>query len=95
LIGIKIFKNVSSWTYHRNFIAHNGVFCGHGRFLMSFSSLPGIILLKDRYRPILGMSRNEVREMSFAVLCDMVAVWSILHEQGYLDICDSIKVAKP
>ena len=93
----KFFKNVFSRTDCDSCIVHNGVLCGRSVFLTdSLTSLPGIILLKDKYRPVLGMSRNEVREMPLEALCDMAAIWNIAHEQNYLFSCTSqIRVAKP
>lgn len=93
----KFFKNVFSCLGGSNCMVHNGVFCGRGVFLLdSFSSLSGIIFLKDKYRPVLKMSRDEVCEMPLEVLCDMAAIWNIAHEKNNVNIPTSrIKVAKP
>lgn len=94
----KFFRNVLPHFYRQSFIAHNGVFCGEGIFLIdSMFSLPSIILLKDKYRPVVGISRNEVREMPLEVLCDMATIWRIAHEQNYLEthVTGRVKIAKP
>lgn len=93
----KFFKNVLSSTDQSSCIVHNGVFCGRGVFINdSISSQLGIFFLKDKYRPVLGMSRNEVRKMPLEVLCDMATIWNIAHEKNNVDISTSrISVAEP
>lgn len=67
-------------------VAHNGILCGEGAFFTE-STKSGkwetVLLLRDRYRPDIDLSRNTIRALPLEAACDLALIRSELQREGY------------
>lgn len=74
--------------------AHNGIYCGNAAFFCwddikdKFTwdlekAITAIILLKDKYRPALDISRDNIRNLSIEAACDLLIIRKQLSTQVF------------
>lgn len=74
--------------------AHNGIYCGNAAFfccddfkdVFTFGpekAITAIILLKDKYRPALDISRDNIRNLSIEAACDLLIIRKQLSTQDF------------
>lgn len=84
----KYFLPLRSSTGSKRVVAHNGIYCGSADFFDGESSaktvLQTIILLKDRYRPTVDVSRDKIRQIPVEVACDLEILHDQLASQGFI-----------
>lgn len=82
LFSLKLLQTESDILY-----SHNGILCGQGSYLSSNHFSPGrfnaIILLQDRYRPVIGLSRDQFRNLPLEASIDYNLILEELREKGY------------
>ena len=80
------FFNIYKIFHLDNIVAHNGVVCGcidHLWFSWMDNTLSSILLLADRYRPDVDISRSVIREFSLETACDIALIQEELKREGY------------
>lgn len=82
---------------NRKIVVHNGVYCGAWNVLGDlFSGTSQVLLLKDKYRPALGMARDKIRKLPLEMLCEMATVWNTLNVQNFVrEVSDLIELDEP
>ena len=70
----------------QNITAHNGIYCGDANIFIegdSYHNIGSILLLKDKYRPDVDISRDQIRRLSFEMACDLEIIYKQLEAQGF------------
>lgn len=85
---IKYFLLVEKYNDTRSIAAHNGIYCGNADFFCcewpSSQTLGAIVLLKDKYRPMVDVSRDKIRKIPIEVACDLEMMRKQLKRQGFI-----------
>lgn len=83
----KFFLLLRNSTGSRSVVAHNGIYCGNADFFYDEwnerEKLGTIVLLKDKYRPTVDMSRDKIRQIPLEVTCDLEILRKQLESQGF------------
>lgn len=90
----KHFKGTQNRTENISITAHNGVFCGNACFLRDngYRSIEfgTIVLLKDRYRPGMDVSRDGIKSLPLETECEFEIIKKHIRSQGYSNYSDSL-----
>lgn len=83
----KFFLPVKNRSEHGNVVSHNGIYCGRGDFFYRewrlSDNLGTIILLKDKYRPVVDVARDKIRQLPLELACDLEIFRNQLKTQGF------------
>lgn len=83
----KHFKTIEDRTGTNNVVSHNGIFCGQSYFFQGTNNdhekLHTIIILKDKYRPQMDVSRDGIRELPLETACDLDFIKKQLAAEGF------------
>lgn len=83
----KFFLSLRNHTGSRSVVAHNGIYCGRADFFChernKSQELGTIILLKDKYRPTVDVSRDKIRLIPIETACDLEILRNQLKAQGF------------
>lgn len=80
------FSALGNCTGSRSVVAHNGIYCGIADFFnrkWNEDELGTIVLLKDKYRPMVDISRDKIRQISIEAACDLEILRDQLKRQGF------------
>lgn len=90
----KHFKETQNRTENVSITAHNGVFCGNARFLRDngYRSIEfgTIVLLKDRYRPGMDVSRDGIKFLPLETESEFEIIKKHIRSQGYSNYSGSL-----
>lgn len=94
----KFFKDTQNHTGLNSVTSHNGILCGNGDFLSMSNnhdrigsignSIGTILLLKDKYRPRVDVSRDGIRMLPLEAFVDMELLKRHIITQGFNISCD-------
>lgn len=83
----KYFLSLRKNTGNKGIVAHNGIYCGKSDFFYhswnESEDLGTIVLLKDKYRPTVDVSRDKIRQIPLEVACDLEILRQQLKIQGF------------
>lgn len=81
----KFFQDIINKTGQYSITAHNGILCGTADFFLENKerNLGAILLLKDKYCPILDISRDRIRELTLETACDLEITRNRLIDSGF------------
>lgn len=83
----KFFLPLRSSTGIKKVVAHNGIYCGSADFFYKEwnenNDLEAVVLLKDRYRPTVDVSRDNIRQIPVELACDLEIIHNQLELQGF------------
>lgn len=90
----KHFHEIQNRTEQLSVAAHNGVFCGNAHFLHDAGyrriEFGTIVLLKDRYRPGMDVSRDGIKFLPLETECEFEIIKKHIRTQGYSIYADSL-----
>lgn len=99
-----LFLEVTKRTGHHDNVAHNGILCGEAarsnwsnyEFVnyRDIKYLGMVLLLRDSYRPEIGIARNSIRQLPLEALIDIELIFRKLKDFGYdvRDIFDRVEI---
>jgi len=74
----------------RSITSHNGVLCGDAHYFFdeaqysSNNNLGTIVLLKDKYRPYMDISREGIRRLTIENHCDLETIKANVYKEGFI-----------
>lgn len=85
-----LFEDVLERTKMYNITSHNGIFCGDATFFRKKgeswedeNKLATILLLQDKYRPEVDISRDCIRQLPIQLLCELEFIRKRLKLSGF------------
>ncbi len=96
-----LFLEATKRTGHHDNVAHNGILCGKAAQSMhefqnqiDIKYLGTVLLLRDSYRPEIGIARNSIRQLPLEALIDIELICRKLKDSGYdvRNIFDKVEI---
>lgn len=83
----RFFLSIGNATGSKRVVAHNGIYCGSAEFFSNEwhedKKLGTIVLLKDKYRPTVDVSRDRIRQITLEAACDLEILRNQIALQGF------------
>lgn len=96
-----MFLDLRTRTNSSNITSHNGIRCGDASYFRrewswnDQSKLGTVILLQDKYRPNVDISRDGIRQLPLELLCELELIREKISAQGFNIVADDTLYQEP